>query len=112
MGRPATGSMSTFPDELQKAILHLRQLHPGWGPNTLLMALKMDASFADQRLPSRAEIARLLKHAGLTRRDPRHHDLLQPHRAVLCTPHQEWQMDAEAHHEGRKGGQSQFDHRC
>ncbi|HEX6107957.1 MAG TPA: hypothetical protein VFZ02_00995 [Ktedonobacteraceae bacterium] len=42
MGRPVTGPMSTFPHELQEAILHLRQLHPGWGPATLLIALKTD----------------------------------------------------------------------
>jgi transposase len=95
MGRPVTGPVSTFPDTLKEAILHLRQLHPGWGPNTLLTALKMDACWTDQRLPSRAEIARLLKHAGLTRRDPRHHDLLHPPRAEPRTPHQEWQMDAQ-----------------
>ncbi|HET8851606.1 MAG TPA: helix-turn-helix domain-containing protein, partial [Ktedonobacteraceae bacterium] len=35
MGRPATGPVSTFPNELKEAILHLRRLHPGWGPNTL-----------------------------------------------------------------------------
>ena len=29
MGRPATGPVSTFPQELQEAILHLRKLHPG-----------------------------------------------------------------------------------
>jgi len=95
MGRPVTGPVSTFPDTLKEAILHLRQLHPGWGPNTLLTALKMDACWTDQRLPRRAEIARLLKHAGLTRRYQRHHDLLQPPRAEPRTPHQEWQMDAQ-----------------
>jgi transposase InsO family protein len=95
MGRPVSGPMSTFPDALKEAILHLRQLHPGWGPNTLLTALKMDARWADQRLPSRAEIARLLKHASLTRRYQPHHDLLQPPRTEPRTPHQEWQMDAQ-----------------
>ena len=40
MGRPATGPVSTFPNELKEAILHLRRLHPGWGPNTLLAARK------------------------------------------------------------------------
>ena len=40
MGRPATGPMSTFPKELQQAILHLRKLHPGWGPATLLATLQ------------------------------------------------------------------------
>src|SRR5258706_499211 len=40
MGRPVTGPMSTFPHDLREAILHLRKLHPGWGPRTLLAALK------------------------------------------------------------------------
>ena len=40
MGRPATGPVSTFPHELREAILKLRTLHPGWGPNTLLAARK------------------------------------------------------------------------
>jgi transposase len=61
MGRPATGPMSTFPHELREALLHLRRLYPGWGPNTLLAALKTHANFRDQPLPSRARIATLLK---------------------------------------------------
>ncbi len=95
MGRPATGPVSTFPTALQEAILRLRTLHPGWGPATLLVALKMDASWCDQPLPSRACIARLLKQAGLTRRYQPHHDLPQPPRDSPNTPHQEWQMDAQ-----------------
>src|SRR5712691_489973 len=61
MGHPATGPLSTFPKELKETILHLRKLHPGWGPNTLLAALKTDAHWRDQPLPSRARIATLLK---------------------------------------------------
>src|SRR6266700_3011923 len=95
MGRPATGPVSTFPIALKEAILHLRTLHPGWGPATLLVALKMDASWCDQPLPSRACIARLLKQLGLTRRYQPHHDLPQPPRNSPNTPHQEWQMDAQ-----------------
>jgi transposase InsO family protein len=95
MGRPPTGPVSTFPKELKEAILHLRILHPGWGPATLLAALKTDAYWCDQPLPSRAQIARLLKQAGLTRRYQPHHDLLQPAPEALTTPHQEWQMDAQ-----------------
>src|SRR5258708_2748726 len=95
LGRPATGPLSTFPKPLQETILHLRTLHPGWGPNTLLAALKTDAAFRDQPLPSRARIATLLKQAGLTRRYQPHHDLPQPSRTSASTPHQEWQMDAQ-----------------
>ena len=95
MGRPATGPLGTFPNEVKEAILHLRKLHPGWGPNTLLAALKMDARWRDQPLPSRACIAALLKQAGLTRRYQPHHDLIQPPQVPLNMPHQEWQMDAQ-----------------
>ena len=49
MGRPATGPLSTFPNELKETILHLRKLHPGWGPDTLLVALKTDATCAISR---------------------------------------------------------------
>jgi transposase InsO family protein len=95
MGRPATGTMSIFPHDLQEAILHLRKHHPCWGPNTLLAALKTDSYWRDQPLPSRARIATLLKRAGLTRRYQPHHDLIQPPRVPLTSPHQEWQMDAK-----------------
>src|SRR6266487_4571660 len=94
MGRPVTGPMSTFPHTLKEAILHLRKLHPGWGPATLLTTLKTDSFWRDQPRPRRAEIGRLLKQAGLTRRYQPHHDLSQPPRVPLSTPHQEWQMDA------------------
>src|SRR6266566_948347 len=95
MGRPVTGPMGTFPHTLKEAILHLRKLHPGWGPATLLTALKTESFWRDQPLPGRAQIARLLKQAGLTRRYQPHHDLIQPPRTSPTTPHQEWQMDAQ-----------------
>src|SRR2546421_4108324 len=95
MGRPATGPVSTFPHELLEAILRLRKLHPGWGPATLLVALKTDPYWRDQPLPSRARIAILLRQAGLTRRYQPHHDLIQPPRVPLSNPHEEWQMDAQ-----------------
>ena len=84
-----------FPKEIQATILHLRKLHPGGGPNTLLAELKRDVYWGNQPLPSRARIATLLKQAGLTRRYQPHHDLLQPPRTSPSTPHQEWQMDAQ-----------------
>lgn len=103
MGRPVTGPMSTFPHPLKEAILHLRKLHPGWGPAPLLTALGTDDFWRDRPLPSRAAIARLLKQAGLTRRYQPHHDSRQPPRVAPSTPHQEWQMDASSASCGCKG---------
>src|SRR5438876_9505796 len=68
MGRPATGPVSTFPLAVKEAILHLRALHPGWGPTTLVVTLKMDASWSDQPLPSRACIARQIGRASCRER--------------------------------------------
>src|SRR5258708_13238680 len=51
MGRPATGPLSSFPNELKEAILHLRTLHPGWVPNTLLPPLKPHPYSSDHPLP-------------------------------------------------------------
>jgi Homeodomain-like domain-containing protein len=109
MDHPAIGPLSSFPEGLKEKIIHLRKIHPGWGPNTLLAALKTDVGWCDRRFPSRAQIARLLKQAGLTRRYQPHHDLLQPPRTELRTPHQEWQMDAACDHAGARGGQGQSD---
>ena len=92
-----------FPKKLQETILHLRKLHPGWGPNTLLAELKRDVYWGNQPLPSRACIARLLKQAALTRRYQPHHVLLQPPRMSPNTPHQEWQMDAASASCGSRG---------
>src|SRR5438477_8536372 len=85
MERPPTGLVSTFPKEVKEAILHVRKLHPGCGPATLLVALKMDAYWCDQPLSSRAHIAKLLKQAGLTHRYQPHHDLIQPPRTQLTS---------------------------
>ncbi len=94
-GRPARGPLGTLPPELPAAIRQLRQAHPGWGPDTLLVALRTDPRWADQPLPSRARLAAFLKQAGLTRRYQRHADLPQPPRQVPHAAHQEWQVDAQ-----------------
>ncbi len=44
MGRPATGPLGTIPLELQTAIRRLREAHPGWGPDTILISLRADTT--------------------------------------------------------------------
>ena len=75
-----------FPARVKERLLHLRKPHPGWGPDTLLTALKLDPGTASRPLKSRAQLARLLKHAGLTRRYQPHHDLMQPAQSLLDSP--------------------------
>lgn len=95
MGRPATGALGSLPASLRQTICQLREAHPGWGPDTLLIALESDPTWHDHPLPSRSRIAAFLKQEGLTRRYRKHTELPQPNRQRPESPHQEWQMDAQ-----------------
>lgn len=96
MGRPVSGMLGSYPEELRDVILQLRKAHPGWGPKTLLMELQQDVYWSRRTLPSRSRIAVFLHQAGLTRRYSCHIELPQPARKKIERPHEEWQMDAQA----------------
>jgi transposase InsO family protein len=89
------GPLSTSPPLLRETVRQLRRDHPGWGPLTILAALKADPSWADAGLPSRARVAAFLKAEGYTRRYQRHSLLPQSPRPDLHAPHDEWQLDAQ-----------------
>ena len=95
MGRPAAGPLATVPTELKKAILDLRNKHPGWGAQTLRLEIAKDEQFSGLKIPSRARIAAYLKEHKKVRRYERHQDLPQPQDSVVERPHQEWEMDAQ-----------------
>jgi hypothetical protein len=95
MGRPATGSLSTFPSGLRDALLQMRRSHPGWGPDTLLAELHVDERWRDTPLPSRSRVAALLKAAKLAPRYQHHTDLPQPKALPEGAPHDEWELDAQ-----------------
>ena len=61
MGRPASGILGSYRQELKEAILELRKAHPGWGPKTILMELRQDPYWGAQPLPSRARVAAWLR---------------------------------------------------
>lgn len=42
MGRPKKGPLSTFPEVVTQLLRTLRHAHPGWGPISLLAALRRD----------------------------------------------------------------------
>jgi hypothetical protein len=94
-GRPPTGPLGTMAPDLVAALEQLRRAHPGWGPLTLLAALRADPYWRTQRLPSRARIAAWLNAAHLTRRYQRHAALPQPPPRSAAAAHDEWQMDAQ-----------------
>lgn len=96
MGRPASGVLGSYPEELRTAILQMRNAHPGWGPKTILMEFQQDSFWSKRTLPSRSRIAAFLKQEGLTRQYQRHIDLPEPERKNIEKPHEEWEMDAQA----------------
>jgi hypothetical protein len=92
LGRPASGALSHTPT-LRDTIRHLRQEHPGWGPQTLLCELQR--SDPAQPLPDRSRIAAFLHDAGLCRRYQHHSELPQSSSSTATSPHDLWQMDAQ-----------------
>jgi transposase len=94
LGRPATGSLSSYSPDLRATLQRWRQEHPGWGAKTLLAELRADPAWQQQPLPSQRSIARWLQQVGLSRAH-QHHDVLpSPLRPALSGPHQEWELDA------------------
>lgn len=88
LGRPATGTLSSFDPTVAASIARLREAHPGWGPDTLRLELGDTA-------PSRASIGRFLKEKGYTRPYEPHAGLAQPRVPKTDRAHQRWQLDGE-----------------
>jgi transposase len=95
MGRPATGALSRYSEEISKEVLRMREAHPGWGPLTILVELKKDVRFVRKRLPSRSRIAAYLKQKGKARKYERRRKLPEPKPQIIERPHQEWEVDAQ-----------------
>lgn len=94
-GRPATGTLSTFPPLLRETLRAWRQAHPGWGAKTLRAELARAPEFAGWPLPSRTAIACFLAAQGLPRPYQRHSVLPQPPLPPLHAPHEVWGLDAK-----------------
>ncbi len=93
-GRPATGILSTFPTELAEAIIQIRQAHPGWGADSILLELHQERGWPNGQLPHRSRVAAFLHDKGLSRR---YYPTTLPEvkRESASAPHQEWEMDAQ-----------------
>jgi transposase len=97
MGRPAKGSLSTYPQAIRDTLRATRQAHPGWGPATLHMELDKDPRFVGQSLPAASSIGRFLKAEKLSRSYEKHNDLPEPAHQPAENPHKVWEMDARGH---------------
>jgi transposase InsO family protein len=93
MGRPASGVLGTWPEELKEAVRQMRRENPGWGPETVRVELALRNEF--QRIPCRSRLADFLAAEGLTRPYERHRELPQPAVDGPTRAHEEWEMDAQ-----------------
>lgn len=95
MGRPKTGPLGHFSQEMRDAIKAWRNSHPGWGAGTLRVELARDVQFANLVLPSCPRIAAYLKSEHLTRPYERHSKLSNPAPRMVSECHEEWELDAQ-----------------
>lgn len=95
MGRPRSGPLGHFAEEMRDAIKDWRNSHSGWGAGTLRVELARDQRFANLPIPSCPRIAAYLKSENLTRPYQRHTDLSNPAPQKILECHEEWELDAQ-----------------
>jgi len=95
MGRPRKGTLSTFSVSLRQSLLMLRRIHPGWGPLSLLAALRANPDWKEKHLPSRSQIALFLKEQELVKPRQSHTTPPSAPKVTVTRPHMEWEMDAQ-----------------
>jgi hypothetical protein len=96
MGRPPSGALSSFPEEVKTTLLRWREEHPGWGPVTLRQELGRHPAFKGQKLPGTSRIGCLLKERSFTKQYDRHQALPQEEKPIGLS-HEVWEMDAQGY---------------
>ena len=95
MGRPPSGPLGHFAEEMRDVIKEMRDKHAGWGAGTLRVELTRDPRFANLPIPSCPRIATYLKSENMTRHYERHTELSDPAPQKVSECHEEWELDAQ-----------------
>ena len=61
IGRPAHGTLSTFPEPVRQMALSLKKSHPRWGPAKVLNELSKQPELEGLRLPSTSRLSVFFK---------------------------------------------------
>ena len=64
MGRPADGSLSTYPKFVLDKIKELRKDNEGWGAMTIIVELREEYKYFESNIPSANSVHRYLKQEG------------------------------------------------
>lgn len=97
LGRPRRGALSAFPSEISATLRRWREAHPGWGPRTLQVELRLHFGETLGQVPSVASIGRFLHEQGLSRPYEKHRPLPAPVPQTAQEPHQVWEMDGRGY---------------
>lgn len=95
MGRPRTGSLSTFSKEIIDKIDKYRPGPKGWGPDTIKVELDLDEDLQKYKRPSVSSISKYLKSKSRVRQRNKHVPLKTMPAFPTKRAHQIWQLDAE-----------------
>lgn len=96
LGRPKTGALSSYPQQLVDRIYHLRDTHNGWGAITIRIELEEEYGYASKDLPSIDGINRYLKQEGFIKsRQPSGSLPIPSCPNQVKHFHDLWEMDAE-----------------
>jgi hypothetical protein len=96
LGRPATGSLSTFDPLIRYVALRLKREHRKHGPDVILADMHLRSSLKGLRLPSPPTLGRYYQQFGERLITPRRHLQLPRESGQLTSaraPHDVWQLD-------------------
>lgn len=94
IGRPPTGHLGTYSQQIREVVLELRRQHPGWGASSIQDELRQGYPFLSP-VPSIATISRFLKQSGLVKPYERHGTFPKERCSEAQTAHDLWEMDAQ-----------------
>ncbi len=93
MGRPASGKLCSYPEQIRQLIKEIREEEPGYGSHSILAELIHRYGYEASSLPCRSSLAAYLKEQGLTKSYEHHSALPKPDRLQVQAPHDLWQLD-------------------
>lgn len=95
-GRPVSGILSTYPEDIRQMAISLKTSHPHWGPANVLIELRKQPELGDQRLPSISRLSALFKRCcpeAVQSHLPRKGSATQVVKPAVA--HQCWQIDTK-----------------
>jgi hypothetical protein len=96
MGRPKSGSLSSFSPLIVEKINIYRPDSEGWSAQVIAIELSLEDRFADMAQPSVSSIDKYLSKRGKPKRQNKHSPLpISSDIPVSTRPHNLWQMDSE-----------------